>query len=51
MGTRRKEQGFTLYQLLVSLVALAIVVSLGLAYRQKLAQRPITPMGASPTQR
>jgi Tfp pilus assembly protein FimT len=37
---RASERGFTLYQLLVSLVVLVIAVSLGLAYQQSRHPRP-----------
>ena len=39
-GTSAPEPGFTLYQLLVSLVALVMAVSLGLAYHHGRHPKP-----------
>jgi|OM-RGC.v1.037705136 Tfp pilus assembly protein PilV len=40
LAMRASERGFTLYQLLVSLVVLVIAVSLGLAYQHSRHPRP-----------
>ena len=39
-ASRASESGFTLYQLLVSLVALVMAVSLGLAYHHSRHPKP-----------
>ena len=45
--THRSTQGFTVYQLLVSLVVAVIIASLGLAYQQSQKARPTTTTKAA----